>query len=405
METGKLCDAAAALEGLETGRWLSERLAEVGKAADVPRALVLVSARREAGRLFPSGLNLHPSWVIVEDEVGPELSAAVRDFDLIIWVMSALKLFPADYELVLETARDADIPIWAVVAGTELLGEPETFVEKIVPQSRAQLPEHSEIILCEPQGDEVLRTLGRMLASSGPSIAAAGHLRRKSNILEGLHTHLSQERRAVCDEMDTALDLMDTARMGVESLRIMTGIAAREIFGDFRSLEALVNGFQRELEENATWPREAADTDSLRLRLERRLSEIRSQVLEREIERQRQKSLNEIGFWCEEASTELRRFFGPFKAVAESQEALERALSIRPEAVHDRLQPALDAFRQTIFDRFDNFSARIEKNFLMKLFKRLRVPHTGQRPNGVRAVRAAAATAVRMAGTGAGRGF
>lgn len=374
MKTGKLRDAAVALEGLETGRWLSERLAEVGKAADAPRALVLVSARRDAGRLFPGGLKLHPGWVIVEGVVGPEFGAAVRDFDLIIWVMSALKLFPADYALVLETARGAGIPIWAVVAGTELLGEPQTFIEKIVPQSRARLPEHSEIILCEPQDEEVLRTLRRMLASSGPSIVAAGHVRRKSNILEGLRAHLSQERRAVCDEMDTALDLMDTARMGVESLRIMTGVAAREIFGDFRSLEALMNGFQRELEESVTWPREAADIDSPRQRLERRLSEMRSQVLEKEIERQRQKGLNEIGRWCEEASTELRRFFGPFKAVAESQESLERALSVRPEEAGDRLQPAFDAFRQTILDRFDNFSARIEKNFLMKLFERIRLP-------------------------------
>jgi hypothetical protein len=275
---------------------------------------------------------------------------------------------------VLETARGVGIPVWAVVAGTELLGEPQTFVEKIVPQSRARLPEHSEIILCEPQGEDVLRTLGRMLASSGPDIAAAGHVRRKSNILEGLRAHLSQERQAACDEMDTALNLMETARMGVESLRVMTGVAAREIFGDFRSLEALVNGLQRELEESVTWPREAADTDSLRLRLERRLSEIRSQVLEREVELQRQRGLNEIGCWCEEASTELRRFFGPFKAVAESQEALERALSVRPEEVGSRLQPAFDTFRQTIFDRFDNFSARIEKNFLMKLFERIRLP-------------------------------
>ncbi|HEX8920780.1 MAG TPA: hypothetical protein VF766_04850, partial [Pyrinomonadaceae bacterium] len=313
------------------------------------------------------GLKLQPQWTVMEGEIEAQLSGLVENYDLIIWGMSALKLFPADYAPVLEVARREGIPVWAVVAGMEFLSDDQTFTNQIVPDYKAQLPELSEIILCGTQEEPPDEVIMRLLASNGQMIAEMGHRRRKTTLADRLQARLSRERRTASVEMDRAVELLETARLGVESLKIMSATVVREVCGDFIRLEGVADQFYQEMVEMVNQPVAAVDAESVQSRLSRTLSELRSEKLESEIGRQFSEGASKIDRWCEEASMEMHRFFRPFGGLTESPLQLQDALHISPEEVKARLQPVFNEFRQNILGLFDNFRARLETDILMKV--------------------------------------
>lgn len=356
MDTGRLLAAATLLEGLDTGEWLTGRLKELGPSSETPRVLVLVSARRGGRAAFGDGLKLCPHWVVLGAEA--ESGAAVEGYDLVVWGMSALKLFPAEYAPALETACREGIPIWAVVVGLELLTDRQEFIDRIVPQNKARLPAFSEIILC--QGEEVAGALRQLLAENGEQIARAGRLRWKTSLGGDLWSRLSQERRALSGEAGKTLDLTGTAKLGGESVKVMSRTTARAIFADFRNLPALIDALRLEIEGAAASLPKTFDARDAQSELWRRLSEMRAERVETELARLENESAAKLRLWCAEASAEMKKFFTPLRDAAWPDGAFERATEITLEEAALKLRPVFDDLSRNVLGQFDDFVVKTD---------------------------------------------
>jgi hypothetical protein len=365
METGRLRAAASMLEGLEAGEWLAGRLEELGSASEVPRALVIVSARRGIAATFRDGLKLCPHWVVLDPADGADAGATTAEYDLIVWGMSALKLFPADYATALDVARREKIPIWAVIVGLELLTDQQEFTERIVPRTRALLPEFSETIVCG--GEEAAAEIGRLLAENGAKIARAGRLRRKTSLADGLRSRISDERLELTRKVSKTLNLMETARLGGESVKVRIRSTARDIFGDTRPFRALVDELHSKIDSVAASLPEAGDASEARRRLGQSMSGLRDGWFEGELARLANEGALKLRLWCEETTEELRKFFTPLRDAAWHGAAFERAFVIGTEEATSKLRPIFDDLGRHLCGRFDSFRAWVETDFTARL--------------------------------------
>jgi len=365
METGRLCAAASVLKGLDAGEWLAERLEELGTGSEVPRALVIVSARRGIAATFQDGLKLCPHWVVIDPADGVDAGASIADYDLIVWGMSALKLFPADYAPALDVARQEKIPIWAVIICLELLSDQQEFTERIVPRTRELLPEFSETIVC--RGVEAAAEIRRLLAENGAKIARAGRLRRKRSLADGLRSRISDERLELTRKVRKTLDLTETARLGGESVKVRIRSAARDIFGDMRPFRALVDELHSKIDRVATSLPETGDASEVQRRLGQSISGLKDGRLEGELARLADEGALKLRLWCEEATEELRKFFTPLRDAARHGAAFERALVIGHEEATSKLRPVFDDLERHLGGRFDSFRAWVETDFMIHL--------------------------------------
>ena len=225
MELAELQQLVTVLDGLRPGEWLRHRLDTFSKPADTPSVLVLISSPRTIKRAFPEGLTLNHEWIqLAGSESEEETVLAVENSDLVIWGMSALRLFPGDYAAVLETARGEKIPIWAIVTGLGHLSDRQAFIEKTLPESKARLPAGSEIILYQANTINPIEKVEELLAQKGQILAKAGRDRRKTNMVSRLRVILLDEREDTLTNLTRANQQLDTAKSGIRAIEVMVSV-------------------------------------------------------------------------------------------------------------------------------------------------------------------------------------
>jgi hypothetical protein len=239
MDQTSLQELARLLDPLESGRWLHQQLIEYAAPSPSPRVLLLISARRDLPLIWPEGTQADPSWQTWSTD--QELSLSVLEqTDLIIWVMTAMRLFPGEYHLALEQSRQMQIPLWAIITGMERLSDESSFLHQRLPDYRASLPAGSQLLLVRPKMRTPLPVaLDQLLASEGTQFCQQGHQRRLQTVRQRLKHEIQQERQAITKQLQKAEQYAETAEAGLDSLQDLTAAAATAALAEYQALYPL----------------------------------------------------------------------------------------------------------------------------------------------------------------------
>lgn len=251
MERTVLQQVADLLDTLPSGQWLQQQLTEYAPPSLQPHVLVLLSAPQHMRQVFPNGPPLDPSWQIWQQD-GVLTLPVLEKTDLIIWLMPAMRLFPGEYNIALEQARQQSIPIWAIITGIERLSDENTFLHQRLPKYRASLPEDSQLFLVRPTMRVPLQeTILHALDREATQLLQRGENRRLKILTIRLKERLHQERQELSQRLNKAERFASTAQAGVASLKILMNATPIAILSEYYALTKTVERLKNALLEKA----------------------------------------------------------------------------------------------------------------------------------------------------------
>jgi hypothetical protein len=346
------------LHELPVGAWLHEQLTALGPPSLGPRALVLVSARQPLQRLAPEGLALHPDWTIWSDGFPPP-PATVAQADMIIWVMSALQMFPGEYAAVLEQARRVRIPIWAVVLGLALLdpAAQQSFVERDAAQYEAGLPPHSAVLVYRAKTPSLREVVQARVDREGTALAGRGDARRRAELRQQLIAQLRAAQQHYNAQLAATAGYTHTAQQGIAALKILLGPAVEEVLAEYRAVERTLAGLMD------TVSIDLADMDSregvpLKEQITYRVRTWHSSQYVPAATRAAVEAEVRLRTWAATYSEELQSYFASLQQTMPPG-TLAQATTIDPLPVLSAAAPLLHALGEELLEAGERFVRRV----------------------------------------------
>ena len=349
MERALLQQAADLLDTLTSGAWLRQQLVEYAPPSQQPHVLVLVSAPRSVSQVFPQGLPLDSTWQVVPE--GKELTQAMLEqADLIIWFMTALRLFPGEYALALEQARRQTIPIWAIITGMERLSDENSFLHQRLPKYRASLPADSQFFLFRPTPRIPLHeAVVHALDKQGADLLKQGDERRLNILASRLKEQMSQERQMLSGKLSQAEQFASTASAGVSSLKILTNATANTIVRNYYSLQHTIDMLKNELLEKTAVEGIHEPLDTLPDIFIGAVLRWQKETFEAKLREKRTQAEAQLHAWYEEYTHEIALFF-------RFSDSLDGAIpSDVPYPPVERWEAYLNDLQKNIFKAFERF--------------------------------------------------
>ncbi len=332
-------------------------------SSNTPQVLILISAQREIEKAFPEGLRLDQVWT--ERNSTNQLAAdTIEQADVVIWGMSAMHMFPAEFKVALDVARRERIPIWAVVVGVGRVGDKESFLRTTIPARQAQLPAHSEMLIYQVDGGElIIKQLRELLAEYGATLATAGRARRLNHLAQQVRKRLLAERQALQVELEHGERFTDTGQRGIEALKVLSSTVADAILVKYNSLFKFLEKLDQELQEIVNFQSDALDFNALGQKITAQIQEWRFSTLERELDRLLEESRERIIRWCSEYTQELESFFHSFSSLGDGPQTIGDMLILTPGHVLPQIEPILAGMKAEILTNFDRFLLRLQYDF------------------------------------------
>jgi len=362
------------LDGFRAGQWLSESLQ--GFSMNDPSLAVLVSASTEQDRkeVLPEGTGLPAHLTILQGDETPDyIAKAVLENDLWIWVVSAMRRFPADYAAGLRAARKDLVPIWAVVTRLERLNDPQGFHDTIAPEMLKQLPAHSRVIAGDnPENLSVVHVICEMLSVEGAALAEAGRERRMQNLEMGLLGQIAHDRKHLTEDLERSIRLSETARKGANACVRSAGHTAITLLPGAEALKNTIGLLVKDLEGLVDSLRELLDQQALVREIREKVARWETEKWEPQIDGIIQSASAGIQRWCAESGKCLEEYFLPLADKMSTQDALIQAAKPDCKKVLNEASPILGSLKQSSMERIRDLYESLDRDFVLSLIQMVR---------------------------------
>ena len=302
----QLADLVNRLDGTTTQRWLRSELATLSTETDRPSVLQVVSSPRSAARILPTGLCQDESWgLLAPNSSSDVIVQQVERADLIVWIMSALKVFPGEYAAVLSLAIEQRIPIWAVMVGIEQLADRTAFTSSLE-KHQTRLADGSDLFLVERDtSSEITSRLRNRLAQDGQRIAATGHQRRHDRTSIRCRRRLSEEREEAVALMEKASQRLEIVQAGLASAEILSKNAVDDIRVTYQQLESTVESLRNDLTGFLEVEAREQTSERLNKQIRSKISKWRKRALENAIKQSKELAQDGVTRWVGRLASDL----------------------------------------------------------------------------------------------------
>jgi len=372
MNLDKLQNVKELLKGTNTFIWLVRELNRLVGEKDSPQILVVISSPSYFKKKFPEGLKIEEDWFELLPEDLPERMAYLAESsDLILWAMTALRLFPGEYKAVLATAKNENIPVLAIIAGLDNLSDPEHFIKNDLLDYKARLPDKSEILLYQKSNHvEIVDSVREFVSARGEMLANYGKKRRKEKVTVQLKSKLNQEQAELQLSLSQITKFLETAQCGIQYLGVMAGSEASVMIdwnNDLtRFIEELENGIFILLDAKSM----QLSSDELKNELDDIFHNYGSQ-LENMMGQNIELSIKQCERWAVETSNQLYSFFHPFYDMIPGPSQLNDILTVNPGPLLSQLGKILSSLSNEVLQEYDAIRQRIEHDHWLAILRLL----------------------------------
>ncbi len=197
------------LASFPTRAWLQERVAAFDAPPPRPHVVVVDSDPSGIQAMYGHPLRQDAAWQVVAPD-DAAVAHLVDDADVIVWGMSALRLFPGEAAVILNQARQDALPILAVVTNTERVGDPNGFAA-ILSQWQGELPPGSAFFV----GPAAFAEMTAALLAHGTDWARARRPTRFAHLKEAAQREIRLEQVGFEDEVLASENALVLAQTGV----------------------------------------------------------------------------------------------------------------------------------------------------------------------------------------------
>ena len=244
--------AAEHLAGTPLESWAAGTLRQYRDAPRQARVVYVRGSRRISLDLDEAIADAAHWRAIGADSPVP--ADAVRDADLVVWEMSAMKLFPAigfDHNAF-------EAPVWVVVQRADMVGDRSALENEVLPRHLQGLPDGSRVFV-EPDPE----ALQQALAESEQRLVNAGTTRREAHLSQAFKAKIDSARSQAARQRDEVAKAVDREDQAVRAHRTKAEAAASLVLASYHEFVDTLDSLRTALRKAAAaWAKEAEEADA-----------------------------------------------------------------------------------------------------------------------------------------------
>lgn len=354
-----------------TGEWLSSQIEKLVDDNKQLKVSLLISSRRDIERAFSTSLKIQDDWMEFSPEDIKSREEEIERSDLVIWGMTAMKLFSSEYEAALDIVRSEKIPVWAVVVGLGRVNDRDNYFKNIIPREKSKLPEKSEFFLKDSEtSDQIIKQIKINLDIKTNALSIDGQNRRKKNIIIELRERLASEKKQLTEEVTVRERYYEKSHAGARAINVMTAPYSNELIVSYKLLSDILLEFRGKIEKNIEEKGNELASDEIKEQL-KKFQEFRQSVLETTLQTEKEKLIENVKTIAEKITTELSNYFHKPENIYVDTEKFNISIKLNLDIVKSKLTKFLNNLNSNMLESFDSIVKNIENDWVLRTTKAL----------------------------------